>query len=72
MILKELSHKRKTVADLIRFIGNTSENHEVTRIKAPNYSVLLVLQLLLGYGLVKILLTYGKMRFIKRVIKLQR
>ena len=41
MILKELSHKRKTVADLIRFIGNTSENHEVTRIKAPNYSVLL-------------------------------
>jgi len=41
MILKELSHKRKTVADLIRFIGNTSENHEVARIKAPNYSVLL-------------------------------
>lgn len=41
MILKELSHKRKTVADLIRFIANTSENSEVTGIKAPNYSVLL-------------------------------
>lgn len=41
MTLKELSHKRKTVADLIRFIGNASENYEATRMKAPNYSVLL-------------------------------
>lgn len=41
MTLKELSHKRKTVADLIRFIGNASENYEATGMKAPNYSVLL-------------------------------
>lgn len=41
MTLKELSHKRKTVADLIRFVGNASENYEATGIKAPNYSVLL-------------------------------
>ncbi len=41
MTLKELSHKRKTVTDLIRFIGNASENYEATGIKAPNYSVLL-------------------------------
>ena len=40
MTLKELSHKRKTVADLIRFIGNASENYEATGMKAPNYSVL--------------------------------
>lgn len=41
MTLKELSHKRKTVADLIRFIGNASENYEATGMKASNYSVLL-------------------------------
>lgn len=41
MTLKELSHKRKSVSDLIRFIGNSPEHIDGTGIKAPNYSVLL-------------------------------
>lgn len=38
---KELEHKRRTVADLIRFIGNTTELEGGETIKTPNYSVLL-------------------------------
>lgn len=42
MPLKELSHKRKSVADLIRFIGNTTEHFDQTKnIRTPNYSILL-------------------------------
>lgn len=42
MALDDLSHKRKTVSDLIRFIGNTSEHFDnPERIKTPNYSILL-------------------------------
>lgn len=41
MTLQELSHKRKSVSDLIRFIGNSSGHIDGTGIKTPNYSVLL-------------------------------
>lgn len=41
MTLKELSHKRKSVSDLIRFIGNSPEYIDGAGIKSPNYSVLL-------------------------------
>lgn len=42
MILSDLSHKRKNVSDLIRFIGNTTEKLESSnRINTPNYSILL-------------------------------
>jgi len=41
MALTELIHKRKTIADLIRFIGNTTESDENGTIKTPNYSILL-------------------------------
>ena len=41
-MLTDLSHKRKTVSDLIRFIGNTTELLESPeRVKTPNYSILL-------------------------------
>lgn len=40
-ILKELSHKRRTISDLIRYIGNTSETSERSGLNAPNYSILL-------------------------------
>lgn len=42
MALDDLSHKRKTVSDLIRFIGNTAEHIDnAERMKTPNYSILL-------------------------------
>lgn len=42
MMLTDLSHKRKTVSDLIRFIGNTTEYLESPeRVNTPNYSILL-------------------------------
>lgn len=41
MNLQELSHKKKSVADLIRFIGNTSDNNESAGMNTPNYSILL-------------------------------
>ncbi len=42
MQLNDLSHKRRTISDLIRFIGNTTEHIESSdRIKTPNYSILL-------------------------------
>lgn len=41
-MLTDLSHKRKTVSDLIRFIGNTTEYLESPeRVNTPNYSILL-------------------------------
>lgn len=41
MALEDLVHKRRTVADLIRFIGNTTEADDKDAIKTPNYSLLL-------------------------------
>ena len=41
MALDDLIHKRRTVADLIRFIGNTAESDDKEAIKTPNYSILL-------------------------------
>ena len=42
MKLDDLAHKKRTVSDLIRFIGNTAESIEVVNgIKSPNYSILL-------------------------------
>ena len=41
MWIKELEHKRRTIADLIRFIGNTTDLDGSETIKTPNYSVLL-------------------------------
>ena len=41
MALDDLIHKRRTVADLIRFIGNTAEADDKEVIKTPNYSILL-------------------------------
>ncbi len=41
MALEDLIHKRRTVADLIRFIGNTTEADDKDAIKTPNYSLLL-------------------------------
>lgn len=41
MALEDLVHKRRTVADLIRFIGNTTEAVDKESIKTPNYSLLL-------------------------------
>lgn len=42
MILNDLLHKKRTVSDLIRFIGNTTEYVESSdRLKTPNYSILL-------------------------------
>lgn len=41
MALDDLVHKRRTVADLIRFIGNTAEADDKEVIKTPNYSILL-------------------------------
>lgn len=42
MTLDDLSHKRKTVSDLIRFVGNTAEHIDnAERMKTPNYSILL-------------------------------
>ena len=41
MALEDLVHKRRTVADLIRFIGNTTEAEDKDAIKTPNYSLLL-------------------------------
>ena len=41
-MLTDLSHKRKTISDLIRFIGNTTEYLESPeRVNTPNYSILL-------------------------------
>lgn len=41
MALTELAHKRKTVRDLIRYIGNAPERIEERGIKSSNYSILL-------------------------------
>jgi hypothetical protein len=41
MPLKALEHKKRTVADLIRFIGNTAETESGEVVKTPNYSILL-------------------------------
>lgn len=41
MPLEDLIHKKRTVADLIRFIGNTSETDRGEVVKTPNYSILL-------------------------------
>lgn len=41
MALDELIHKKRTIADLIRFIGNTTESDDNGTIKTPNYSILL-------------------------------
>lgn len=41
MNLNELNHKRRTVSDLIRFIGNTSDYKEDRGLNTPNYSILL-------------------------------
>ena len=41
MPLSDLDHKRRTVSDLIRFIGNTADAQGGEVIKTPNYSVLL-------------------------------
>lgn len=41
MALEDLVHKKRTVADLIRFIGNTTEADDKDAIKTPNYSLLL-------------------------------
>lgn len=41
MALDDLIHKRRTIADLIRFIGNTAEADDKEVIKTPNYSILL-------------------------------
>jgi len=41
MALDDLIHKRRTVADLIRFIGNTAEADDKEAVKTPNYSILL-------------------------------
>lgn len=41
MPLQDLEHKKRTVADLIRFIGNTTDTESGGAIKTPNYSVLL-------------------------------
>lgn len=41
MSLEALKHKKRTVADLIRFIGNTAETESGEVVKTPNYSLLL-------------------------------
>lgn len=41
MSLEALKHKKRTVADLIRFIGNTAETESGEAVKTPNYSLLL-------------------------------
>lgn len=41
MALEDLIHKKRTVTDLIRFIGNTAESDDKESIKTPNYSLLL-------------------------------
>lgn len=41
MPLKALEHKKRTIADLIRFIGNTAETESGEVVKTPNYSILL-------------------------------
>lgn len=41
MALEDLLHKKRTVSDLIRFIGNMTESDEKDVIKTPNYSLLL-------------------------------
>lgn len=38
---RHLSHKRKTVSDLIRFIGNTADKSAENGVKTHNYSILL-------------------------------
>jgi len=42
MSIEGLTHKHKSVSDLIRFIGNTTEsNRNKGAIRTPNYSILL-------------------------------
>lgn len=41
MALDDLIHKKRSIADLIRFIGNTAESSDKETIKTPNYSILL-------------------------------
>lgn len=41
MALEDLIHKKRTIADLIRFIGNTAESNDKESAKTPNYSILL-------------------------------
>lgn len=41
MAIEDLIHKKRTVADLIRFIGNTAETDDKDSVKTPNYSILL-------------------------------
>ena len=41
MALEELSHKRRSIPDLIRFIGNTANKNKTDFVNTPNYSILL-------------------------------
>ena len=68
----DLSHKRKTVSDLIRFIGNTTEYLESPeRVNTPNYSILLGAGASVTSGIRsgQTLINEWKKKFMKKVIK---